>query len=182
MEEAPVITGARLTLRPFVREDIDAEYLAWLNHPERMRFSGQRHHRHDAASSAAYVQSFAGTAHYFWAVEERATGKLAGTMTAYAEGEATDVGILIGRPGQGLGSEAWGLALDHLLRAEQRAKVTGGSLAAHAAMRRIFERWGMVLETQWSEARADEGPGVDIVRYSITREVWLARAAGGFSG
>ena len=108
MAVAPVITGPRLRLRPFVRADIGPAYLSWLNDPERMKFSRQRERRHDEASSASYLDSFEGTPHYFWAVEETGSGRLVGTMTAYLEGADADVGILIGRPGQGLGTRGVG--------------------------------------------------------------------------
>jgi len=166
MALAPVITGPRLRLRPFVRADIGPNYLSWLNDPERMRFSRQREQRHDAASSAAYLDGFEGTPHYFWAVEERSEARVVGTMTAFLGGEATDVGILVGWPGQGFGGEAWGMALDHLLRVEGRSKVTGGADAGHTVMRRIFERWGMVLEA---------GTTPLIVRYGMTRAAWMER-------
>jgi RimJ/RimL family protein N-acetyltransferase len=172
MARAPVITGRRLRLRPFVRADIGPAYLSWLNDPERMKFSRQREHRHDAASSASYFDSFEGTPHYFWAVEERDSGRLVGTMTAYFEGADADVGILIGFPGQGLGSEAWGLALDHLLRVEKRARARAGTAAGHAAMRRLCERWGMGLE-------AEAPPG--IVRYGVARDAWTGLPPGAVS-
>ena len=163
MALAPVITGPRLRLRPFVRADIGPAYLSWLNDPERMKFSRQRERRHDEASSVSYLDSFEGTPHYFWAVEEKGSGRLVGTMTAYFEGADADVGILIGRPGQGLGSEAWGLALDHLLRVERRARARAGTADGHAAMRRLCERWGMGL-------LAEAPPG--FVRYEVAREAW----------
>ena len=164
---APVITGPRLRLRPFVHADIGPAYLSWLNDPEGMRFSRQGARRHDTTSSASYLDSFEGTPNYFWAVEERAGARVVGTMTAFLDGETTDVGILIGRPGQGFGREAWGMALDHLLRVESRSKVTGGTAAGHAVMRRIFERWGMVIEA---------GTTPPIVRYGMTRAAWMERA------
>lgn len=169
----PTVTGARLVLRPFRPEDVGPTYLSWLNDPERMRFSAQRGRRHDAASSLAYLRSFADTPHYFWVVEDH--GLLVGTMTAYRQEGSTDVGILIGPEGEGLGREAWGLALDHLLRVEGRARVTAGTAATHIAMRRIFERWGMVIE----ETRPDGGPGgldVEVVRYGVTRDAWMVKS------
>jgi RimJ/RimL family protein N-acetyltransferase len=172
MALAPVITGSRLRLRPFVRADIGPAYLSWLNDPERMKFSRQREQRHDAASSASYLDGFAGSPHYFWAVEERDSGRLVGTMTAFFEGADADLGILIGLPGQGFGSEAWGLALDHLLRVEQRARARGGTAAGHVAMRRVCERWGMALEGETT-------PG--IVRYAVTRDAWTGLAPGAVS-
>ena len=173
MALAPVITGPRLLLRPFVREDITHAYLSWLNDPARMRFSRHRERRHDAASGASYLDSFEGTQNYFWTVEERHSGRMVGTMTAYFDGADADVGILIGFPGQGLGSEAWGMALDYLLRIEKRGRVRGGTAAGHAIMRRVFERWGMVLEGETAGG---------IVRYGVTSDEWTGIAPGPASG
>jgi RimJ/RimL family protein N-acetyltransferase len=179
MARPPVVQGTRLILRPFAAEDIGDDYLSWLNDPERLRFSRHAQQSHDAATSAAYRLGFDGTPHYFWAVAARADGRLVGTMTAYAEDDATDVGILIGRPRAGFGSEAWGMALDHLLRVEARAKVTGGCAAEHAAMRRIFERWGM--EREGVDGSGEGDPATATVRYGVTREAWQRRSAAGFS-
>jgi RimJ/RimL family protein N-acetyltransferase len=174
----PVVAGPHVILRPFRPEDIIDSYLGWLNDDEHLRFSTQRGRSHDRASCLAYLEGFAGTPHYFWAVEEPPAGALAGTMTAYDHGTHTDLGILIGASGRGLGSAAWGLALDHLLRIEGRAKVTAGTAREHAAMRRIFERWGMVHE----DTLPDGGPGglaMPMVRYGLTREAWGAGRSDG---
>jgi RimJ/RimL family protein N-acetyltransferase len=176
MTAPPVVRGHRLILRPFRRDDIDATYLSWVNDPERMRFSRHRHERHDSASSLEYLRSFEGTPHYFWAVEAIETHELLGTMTAYADADAVDLGILIGPGGRGLGREAWGVALDHLLRVEARAKASGGTVAEHQAMRRIFERWGMAL---LATEPSFDGTAT-VVRYAVTREGWMRRFPGDF--
>jgi RimJ/RimL family protein N-acetyltransferase len=172
---APVVTGRRLLLRPFRREDITETYLSWLNDPDRMRYSRHQGSRHDAASSLEYLASFDGTPSYFWAIEERGASRLLGTMTVHFEGETADVGVLVGPRGEGIGGEAWGLALGHLFRVENRARVTAGTAAAHLAMRRIFERWGMVLEQTLPET----GPGgisMEAVRYGVTRDAWMVKS------
>jgi RimJ/RimL family protein N-acetyltransferase len=178
MASAPVIRGSRLLLRPFRPEDVTEVYLGWLNDPERMKFSRHRHRLHDRTSSLEHLRGFESTPHYFWAVEDVSSGDLAGTMTAYVRADAVDVGILIGRTGEGRGHEAWTMALDQLLRVEERPRVTGGTRADHAAMRRIFESAGMAPEMDAAPRGREEGEPAT-VRYGISREHWLRRSSPG---
>lgn len=145
------MAGGRLaTLRPFTADDIAPPYLSWLNDPETMRFSRHRHHRHDEESCRRYLQTFAGTDNLFLAIDERGSGRMLGTMTAYIDREraTADMGLLVGERavwGRGIGGDAWSTLMAYLLGRCGLRTVTGGTLAGNLGMRRIMEKSGMRL-------------------------------------
>lgn len=67
-----VLETPRLRLEPFTAAHLTPRYVAWLNDPEVVRYSDQRHQRHTLDSCRAYWQAFAQTPHYFWAIVARA--------------------------------------------------------------------------------------------------------------
>jgi RimJ/RimL family protein N-acetyltransferase len=152
MRPAPVeIVGAHIRLRPFTTGDIGARYLGWLNDSMVVRYSNQRFVTHDAASCGRYLDSFAGTANLFLAIEPIGQREPIGTMTAYRatmHGTA-DMGIMIGDRavwGKGYGQDAWDTLLGWLLDDPAIRKVTAGTLGCNAAMLRLIERSNMALE------------------------------------
>jgi len=80
-----------------------------------------------------------------------------------------DVGILVGVPGRGYGSAAWGLLLDHLFAGGLR-RVTCGTLAINTPMVRIALRWGMRLEGTRRDQEIIDGRPVDQVLFGLMRE------------
>ena len=167
---------AKVRLAAFTAAHVTDAFLSWLNDRRLMRYSRQRLARHTRESSLAYLAGFAGTANLFWAVERAADGALLGSMTAYVSREqgTADLGILIGVPGGGCGSAAWGLALRHGFEVLGLRKLTGGTVAPNEAMLRIFRRWGMALEgTRRRQELLDDGPA-DVLLYGLLREEWKA--------
>jgi RimJ/RimL family protein N-acetyltransferase len=139
-----VLQGEQVTLRTFSEANITPAYVGWLSDPQLMRFSNQRFRRHDEASCRAYHASFAGSGNLFIAIY--LGQRFVGTMTVYFTPQhgCADIGLLIGPEGagQGLGRDAWGTMLAHLLRSGVR-KVTGGTLRCNQAMVRIMQGCGM---------------------------------------
>jgi RimJ/RimL family protein N-acetyltransferase len=142
--------GERVRLRAFTAADITPRYLGWLNDAATMRYSRHRGRAHDDASCRAYLASFAASDSLFVAIERLADGVVVGTMTACVDRarRSADLGILLGDAtarGQGLASDAWLTLARHLRRRGDIDRVTGGTLAANLAMRRVMEKTGMRL-------------------------------------
>jgi ribosomal-protein-alanine N-acetyltransferase len=179
-------TGAletpRLRVLPFGEEHLTERYVGWLNDPEVVRFSEQRHHVHTLESCRAYWRSFAGTPHHFWAVVARdpPLGHL-GNLNAYVDDRngVADVGILIGERaawGRGFGLEAWTAVVDWLFAVRGVRKVTAGTVAPNRGMLRIMERAGMVEDGRRVRHLLVEGREVDVVHAALFREQWEARS------
>ena len=138
MAASRVLETRRLRLEPFSESRLTDRYVGWLNDPEVVRFSEQRHRTHTLQSCRDYLASFAGTPHYFWAVVacDVALGHI-GNVNAYVDptNRVADVGILIGERrvwGAGYGSEAWQAVCGFLLDELELRKVTAGTLATNA--------------------------------------------------
>src|SRR5437762_2899726 len=107
------LESTRLRIEPFSNANLTDRYVAWLNDPEVVRFSQQRHRTHTTETCRAYLASFDRTPHYFWAILSRdSTLGHIGNINAYVDlhNKTADVGIIIGERavwGRGYGGEAW---------------------------------------------------------------------------
>ncbi len=182
-QTAPIETG-RLILEPFGESRLSSTYVGWLNDPETVRYSEQRHRRHTLQSCRGYWRSFEGAPHFFWAIvaKDPALGHI-GNMNAYLDpaNSTADLGILIGAReawGRGLGSEAWIAACDHLFRVCGIRKITAGTMAVNQGMLHIMKKAGMKEDgTRFRQCLVD-GKESDIVHSALFRDEWMARAGG----
>lgn len=119
----------------------------WLNDPDVVRYSEQRHRLHTIKSQKAFLENLSPLDHYL--LVKLHDGKLIGTMTTRWDraNNVTDVGILMGDKtewNKGYGFEAWKGVCDRLLTASR--KIEAGCMSANTAMIRICEKYGMKLE------------------------------------
>jgi [ribosomal protein S5]-alanine N-acetyltransferase len=174
MAEGKVIETPRLRIVPFSEAYLSSHYVSWLNDPEVVRYSEQRHKRHTLESCRQYWQSFKDSPHSFWAITtvDKEFGHI-GTITAYIDAYnlTASVGIMIGERrvwGQGYGLEAW-VAVCHHLIYEGIRKVTAGTLALNEGMLKIMEKSGMVPDGRWHRHCLVEGEEVDIIFAALFR-------------
>lgn len=172
MLKPETIETPRLRLVPFEERHLTDRYVGWLNDPEVVRYSEQRHRRHDLASCRQWVEGMRAGGHPFWAIEtsEAALGHV-GNVAAYVDraNRVADVTILIGERaawGRGLGMEAWRATCDWLLAGAGMRKVTGGAMAANRAMVRVMERTGMRPDGVRAGQFLLDGRAVDLVHYA----------------
>lgn len=174
---------ASLELVPYERRFLTERYVSWLNDPEVVKYSEQRHRRHTIETSRAYVDSFDEGPNYLWAIcrPGEPGGDLdhignisAAVNTHYA---LADISIMIGEKrewGKGRGLEAWLAVCDFLFRQGMR-KVTGGTLSPNRGMLTIMERAGMMPDGVRARHYVIGGEEVDIVYRALFRDDWLRR-------
>lgn len=166
------LSDKEIVLEPACADHINADYLSWLNDKELMRFSRQRHFTHTRETSLAYQESFKGTNNHYWAIIEKESGRMIGTINAYVDksGGTADVGILIGHPqarGKGYGKKAWALVLQFLFADLKLRKVTCGTVRGNKAMEGIAAHFKMQQEGILREQELlDDGPA-DILKYGL---------------
>jgi RimJ/RimL family protein N-acetyltransferase len=165
------IDGLRLCLSCFTQGHVNASYIGWLNDPNVVKYSNQRFISHTSETCLHYLQSFSGTSNCFYAIEEAATGQMLGTLTVYANlhHQTADIGILIGPTqhwGQGLGQEAFELAMRTLASTGQIRKITAGTMACNVGMVKIMERSGMHLEATRKAQELLDGQPVDVLYFA----------------
>ena len=175
MVQSRIIETARLRILPFSEEFLTPRYVNWLNDPEVVRYSEQRHRFHTLESCREYLKSFLATPNYFWAVITRddELGHI-GNMNAYVDvnNSLADVSILIGERKawrKGYGSEAWIAVCNYLLKEENIRKITAGTLSVNTAMLGVMRHAGMVEDGRRIRHRLFEGSEVDVVYASLFR-------------
>ncbi len=176
MAQSPILSGVKCRLEPFAAQHLSARYVGWLNSPDVVRHSEQRHRRHDLASCKSYAASFDGSAHFFWAIiaNDEALGHI-GNINAYLDtaNRVADVGIMVGEHaawGRGYGTDAWLTACRYLLLDLNLRKVTAGTLANNLGMLSVMKRSGMREEGRRRRQALWEGVEVDMVEAGLMRE------------
>lgn len=178
MSDTPHLHTRRLDIVPFADRFVTPQYVGWLNDPEVVRFSTQRHRAHTLESSRDYLRSYAGTPNHFWAIVEHGQnlGHI-GNMNAYIDpqDQVADLGILLGNKAawrQGYALEAWLAVCRHLFEHSGIRKITAGTCAANAAMLGLMKSAGMVEDGRRIRHTVIEGREVDIVYAALFRDSW----------
>lgn len=176
MAESFVIETQRLRIIPFSEEYLTPRYVSWLNDPEVVRYSEQRHRAHTLESCREYMNSFVDTPNYFWALVARDPElEHIGNINAYMDThhKIADVGILVGEKRawqQGYGLEAWNAVCSYLLRIANLRKVTAGTLSVNTSMLSIMRRAGMIDDGKRIRHCLYEGKEVDVIHMALFRE------------
>lgn len=175
MTGGPVLQAARLALVPFSEQHLTERYVGWLNDPEVVRYSEQRHHMHTLESCRRYYGSLIGTSDYFWAIEalDTALGHVGNIgVTVDRPNGVGDVAIILGERtvwGRGYGAEAWAAVCRYLLSDVGLRKVTAGTMACNEAMLAIMRKVGMVEECRRPGQFLLNGKEIDLVCAAIYR-------------
>lgn len=144
------ISSERLLIHPIPinHSSVAAVMADWLNRPETVRYSGQRHKKHTMRSQKAYIKSFYGQPAMLRGIYRKDNQVMIGSITAYFDEHngLANVGILIGfAKGQGFGREAWGAFCDRLFDQGIR-KIEAGCMSVNKAMMAVCQGYQMVEE------------------------------------
>jgi [ribosomal protein S5]-alanine N-acetyltransferase len=173
MAKSPPLLAERLTLQPFDDEFLTLRYVGWLNDPETVRYSEQRHRAHTLESCRAYAQRFSDSPNFFWAVVTndpvpRHIGNLTATLDLH--NRVAELAILIGDAkmrGHGYGHEAWRRACRFLLNEAGMRKVAAGTMSINEPMLKIMRTTGMVEEGRRKRQFLVDGQEVDAVLMAL---------------
>jgi RimJ/RimL family protein N-acetyltransferase len=168
MATAPRLETRQLHLVPFSEKHLVERYVSWLNDPDVVRYSEQRHEQHTLDSCREFWVSFNGTPNLYWAIEEKASGRHIGNIDAHIDqpNRVANVGIVLGEKeiwGKGYGFEAWNGVLDYLLGIGNMRKVTAGTMATNSGMLGIMRKAGMVEEGRLCKNHLQDGNEVDLI-------------------
>jgi RimJ/RimL family protein N-acetyltransferase len=178
MATSSEIRTKRLRIIPFNENHLQQKYVGWLNDAELMRYSEQRHKKHDIENCRIYLKSFEGTANFFWAIEEIEVGYgHIGNITAYVNEKnlLADVGIMIGAKearNKHYGIEAWMGVCNYLFNNVPIRKMTAGTISLNIPMLKIMDATGMIEDGIRKKQFLVEGQEVDIIHKALFREQW----------
>lgn len=173
MKNAQVIKTKRLLIEPFVEKYLTRKYVSWLNNPQVVRYSEQRHKKHTLASCRKYLETFKKSPHCFWAVSVKDSGLgHIGNINAYIDEchKIADVGILIGDIkawGNGYATEAWMAVCVYLIKKLKMRKITAGTLSVNKPMLRLMKRSGMREDGRRNRQYLWEGKEVDMIHVAM---------------
>jgi ribosomal-protein-alanine N-acetyltransferase len=153
-ERLTLIPASKLEWQP---EDLQ-ELIGWLNTPEVVKYSEQRHHRHTQKTQATYIKN----TRPYWIIFD--SDAMVGCINAGVDwrNERAGMGILLGDKhwGQGYGAEAWRAVMTYLFSNDIR-KIEAGMMAANEPMINICCKCGMAPEGRikghflWNEEPMD---------------------------
>lgn len=176
MANTPTIKTARLAMVPFDDTHIGPRYVSWLNDPETMALSRQRLASHTIESCRDYVESFATSPHYLWAIERTGDqNEHIGNIRANidTDNNTADVAILIGERscwGSGIGSESWTGICDWLLGDGGIRKVYAGTTSVNKGMLGIMRKSGMIDDGIRTRHYEIGGQEVDVIYTALFRD------------
>jgi RimJ/RimL family protein N-acetyltransferase len=165
----------RLNIKPLSDNDIELrEIVGWLNNIEVVRFSEQRHRRHNLGTQRDYFRSINTHSDHYLGIYTAIGSALIGTMTAIVDKNnmVANVGIMIGDRGawgHGYGLEAWTGVCNELFHMGVR-KVEAGCMAVNYRMMAICQRFDMVEEGRQDHHFLLEGEPVDLINWGKFNE------------
>lgn len=166
---APLKTQ-NLELKPFDSSFLTSEYVSWLNDKEVVKFSEQRHKKHDFTTCETFMKSFTNSPNYFIAICLK-SGEHIGNASVIIDGnnKLADIAIMIGKKkywGNSYGKEAFGAILNYLIENKLARKITAGTMSENKAMLAILKNSGMHEECTRKEHFLLDGKEVDIVYFA----------------
>lgn len=166
------IKTARLILEPFSGKHLSEKYVSWLNDPEVVKFSENRHQIHTLESCSQYVESFKGSNNFLWAIKLADNGEHIGNINAYWDinNNVADLGIMIGERGawgKGFGYEAWQAVCDYLFAEKNVRKITGGCVAKNLGMIHIMRKSQMEEDGCRKQHHLLDGETVGVIHMAV---------------
>ncbi len=158
----------RLMLRTFTPEFLTNKYVGWLNDPEVVKYSEQRHKTHTISICREYYESFNNQPNLFLTILIKGNLEHIGNITVLIDNNnlVADIAIVIGEKsvwGQGYGKEAFIGIMDYLLQNDVARKVTAGTMSINKPMLAIMKSSGMVDDGTRKGQLIVDGKEVDVV-------------------
>lgn len=137
----------------FTRKNITNKYVSWLNDPEIVRFSEQRHFNHTIESCTDYFINQQKTSNLFLAIMYGNNysihiGNIGVRIDRF--NLSADVSIIIGEKdywGLGLGLRSWNIILDTLLYKMNFRVITAGTMEVNLPMIKLMRKSGMKISS-----------------------------------
>ena len=180
MKNAPYfesIETSRLWLTTVHEEHHFSTIVGWLNDPEVVLFSDQRHRKHTIDTYRDYLRRFQGSPHKYWFILTREAGAIIGTVSAYIDlpNAVADVGILIGDRlywQGGYGGEAFAGVIGWLFSSQGVRKVNAGAMASNKGMIGVMRKVGMIEEGRRRRYYLQGDSEVDMILATVFAEDW----------
>jgi ribosomal-protein-alanine N-acetyltransferase len=171
----PIVVGG-LLVSAFRDALLTERYVAWLNDPEVVRFSEQRHHTHTLDSCGRYLAGMRLSDGLFLSIEVLEGGLWhVGNISVAVDrpNSSADLSIMLGESkawGRGYASVAWNAVIGYLLGKAGLRRVTAGTMEVNDPMIRLMRRSGMQVDGVRPRHFLWEGREVGLVTASRFRD------------
>lgn len=141
-----------LLISSFREELLTERYVGWLNDPEVVRYSEQRHRAHSLESCFNYFESMRSEGGLFLSIEVVRDDPLhIGNISVSIDvsNKSADLSIMIGDKGvwgKGYASMSWASVMQYLLYEAGLRRVTAGTMEVNESMVRLIKRSGMQID------------------------------------
>ena len=171
----PEVSNGDVRLTDFTVDHLTEGYISWLNDPEVVRYSEQRHKTHTFDSCETHLHEKVFSDDHFLAIEVGGHGPdhHVGNMgiSVDLKNSVADLSIMVGAKGYwgtGVGSRAWCLAIHTLFERLDFRLITAGTMSVNKPMQKLFKRSNMQIDAVLPERFLWEGELVDLVVASIS--------------
>jgi len=177
MHVTPFIEGKNIDLRPLLMEDIEGEYVNWLNNDEICKFNSHHIYPYTKELAKHYITDVQDQKkHLVLAILAKDTGKHIGNISLQSidnvNGNA-EYAILLGDKnywGKGIAKEASLLVLRHGFDVLNLHRIYCGTSSKNIPMQKLASALGMEEEGRRIEAMYKNGEYVDIIEYGLLKE------------
>jgi len=182
MNDKYFLTDGVVGLRMVVEDDLDGDYLNWLNDYETCL--GNTHFRvpYSRQDLLNYIETTnASKADYLFAVCKVDTGQHVGNIVLQNHNcidRSCSISFLLGvksERGNSVMYRAGNLLLEHGFMRLNLHRIACGTLSSNTAMIRLAGKFGMVKEGVRRDAVYKEGSYVDIVEFGLLKTDWIGR-------
>lgn len=177
MDTKPFIEGERINLRPLLMEDIDGEYINWLNDAEVNKYNSHHVYPYTEVQAKQYISDVADQKkNLVLAIVDRETDKHIGNISLQSIDHLNrnaEYAILLGDKeywGKGIAKEASKLILKHGFDTLNLHRIYCGTSAQNTPMQKLAAALGMKEEGRRKDAQYKNGEYVDIIEYGILRD------------
>ena len=140
-----------LRIVPFEKQHLTSQYVGWLNDPEVVQFSEQRHTKHTIKSCISYFNKQTISNNLFLAIEFKSSNKTIqhiGNIGVFIDRKNAygDLSILIGEKefwGKGTAYKAIKGILPYLFEKEKLNLISCGTASCNLGMIKVMEKLGM---------------------------------------
>jgi [ribosomal protein S5]-alanine N-acetyltransferase len=172
----PFITGTRIYLRLLSLDDLNGDYVNWLNDPTVCKYNGHYLFPYSKKELSDYIEnSWSTKDRIILAIVHQTTEKHIGNICLqninFFHSNA-DLTIVLGDKdewGKGYGKEAWLLMLKHGFGALNLHRISCATTADNLAMQKLAKSVGMQEEGIKKEAIVKNGKFIDIIEFGILR-------------
>jgi [ribosomal protein S5]-alanine N-acetyltransferase len=176
------LQGECLRLRPLTLQDVNDNYLRWLNDPEITRFNSHGRFPQSKEDLIHFINnSHQSRTSLVFAIDDKETGEHIGNISLQGISwvdRTGEIAFLLGEKsywGRGVMKEAGLLVLDHGFRQLNLNRIYCGTSSENEGMQRLAIKLGMVQEGIRREGIFKSGAYFDIIEFGILAREYFKR-------